>query len=253
MNAWQKYDSATCKGDVSNKFFIALGRNVLAVPHTDDAVMLNPSYPGARPVNDLPKYVPPDTTKGCSGNPLQLDGFAYLGWIDHMRRAGGIALQQTAKPDFFELIRLDDEDSEFASRDGEWSAPRWMGERLLFDLARYACDKAFIREELNNGLVACRVKPSITKYGMDKVQNWGASYVALPDVYKAPLGERFLVFCDPGLFSHPIGFCAVTYVFIQQVGIVYRFQPYLTPNAIPIDNYRWSEIGNAQSKSGAVP
>src|SRR6185437_5004608 len=64
------YDPSTCKTDAHGKLYIALGRNVLALPSSGAIIV-------ARYGNDW--LTPPDPTDsvGCPNNPEQLTGFGF--------------------------------------------------------------------------------------------------------------------------------------------------------------------------------
>src|SRR5690348_15430650 len=64
------YDPSTCKTDAHGKLYIALGRNVLAMPIAGSVIV-------ARYGNDW--LVPPDSADavGCPNNPEQLTGFGF--------------------------------------------------------------------------------------------------------------------------------------------------------------------------------
>lgn len=223
------YDPTACKSDAHDKFYIALGRNVLAVPRTGDA-MIGAIYPGMK----YDRFAPPDPSdpEGCPGNPLQLQSFAFLYQMDAIKASkSGVPQEKTPRADLLQLIRIRDDQSGVTQ-----NGPLWIGERIQLGDARRACESAALREELPNGMTACRVK-LLTKYPElnERIENWAASYLAPPEIYTAPLGEQFVANCDSILFSHPMGHCNVAYVIVPGLGLVYRFQPYLGPHPIHID------------------
>jgi hypothetical protein len=69
------YDPSTCKTDAHGKLYIALGRNVLAVPY--------PTVPALVGAFDsrsgIERLTPPDPIdhEGCPKNPRQLENYAF--------------------------------------------------------------------------------------------------------------------------------------------------------------------------------
>jgi hypothetical protein len=239
LAAWSHYDPVACKSETHGRFYIALSRNVLAVPHTQGSLMFGPIYPRST----LKRYSPPDPAQpeGCPNNPLQLESFAYEYWIDSVRSAkSGAPPDKTRRPDALELIRIPDDKPDLSPQGaewGEWEGPPWAGEQFRLGDARRGCEKAAIREQVPNGMTACRIRLS-TQYPElnERIENWAVSYVAAPETYKAPLGERFVVNCGPLVFRDTISHCEVGYVIMPQIGITYRFQPYRGSHPIPIDD-----------------
>jgi hypothetical protein len=105
-----------------------------------------------------------------------------------------------------------------------------MGEDDEIHVSQLTCAHASVHEQIDNGLMACRVKSDVDF----RTEDWAASYVASPNVYQTPFGEQFVVNCSPGLFSAAIGYCEVAYRLAPGVGLAYRFEPYQGPGAIPI-------------------
>jgi hypothetical protein len=182
-------------------------------------------YPGMK----LDRYAPPDPSEpeGCPLNPQQLESYAFLYAMDNAAAAeSGIKQERRYRADLLQLIRM--------GNDEPGRSPRltsWPGQQVRLDQARIMCANAAIHERLSNGMTACRVKPTPNL----RIEDWGASYIAPADIYKTPLGEQFVVNCGPLLFSDRMGHCDVAYVIAPGLGVTYRFQPYLGPNAIPID------------------
>jgi hypothetical protein len=135
------YDPKSCKTDAHGKLYIALGRNVLALPTTAGIVVMEAQlYPGD---NRIP---PPDPTQpdGCPDNPRQLSGYAFP-------LASSLALapdektspNQTLGPQFLELFRTLDGDALPSNND-----PIWPGEIVESALAPRICSHAAIQEDL---------------------------------------------------------------------------------------------------------
>jgi hypothetical protein len=215
-----QYNPAACKTDAKEHLYIALGRHVLAVPFLKRSTyVLDPVLPKARrPAPD------PLEREGCPGNPSQQNSFAFkfgspiVDLTNSDSNSMGIGI-----PTSVTLYE--------ASRPPSWKgAYQWPGEDD--GLAKLMCAKAAIREELPNGLMACRVRPNTES----RLEDWGTSYVAKPSIYTTPLGRRFTVDCGPGLYSGPpISKCRVGYAISMDLAVSYEFQPYLGPSPIPID------------------
>ncbi len=221
--AWAQhfhFDPASCKHDTGH-MYIAFGRTVLTVPTPKQAdAVVDPIHPGEA---HLTAPDPTDPT-GCSGNPLQSDSYASFDSITLL----GAAPENTelGVPDLLLIVNLNRGVS-LSAQDGAW-APQ----RDNHDIAEELCRTATVREQLPNGLMACRVKP--TEPANAPRVDWGASYIAKKNVYSAPLGRTFVVICSPGLYSDGIGYCNVTYQISHDIGLTYRFQPHLTTHPIPI-------------------
>lgn len=224
------YDPSTCKTDAHDKLYIALGRNVLAVSQMG-TVVVGQIYPGT---GDN-RLVPPDPTdrQGCPDNPEQVESYAFAYQLDAtLQTKAGIPLEKRPRPDLLQLFRTLKGDAVPSAHDA-----LWMGEDLQLGVARSTCEEqATLKERLPNGMMACRIGPKARSATSPRVEDWAASYVAPSDVYKTPLGEKFVVNCNGGLYTRGIGDCKVAYVMRPGLGVSYRFQPYLTPQAIPIEN-----------------
>ena len=164
--------------------------------------MMNPVLPKQR-------RRPPDSAQpeGCPGNPSQQSSYEFL----------------------FPLVTIDHEGSPrregadritlYYLRSTEKSADVvWSGEDLVVDLAQSTCQQATIRENLPNGMTACRVKPIHDT----RVEDWGASYVADPAVYSTPLGRPFGIHCGPLIYSWAGADCQVAYSITPGLGVGYK-------------------------------
>jgi hypothetical protein len=210
-----KYDPASCKADAHGKLYVGLGDYVLAVPTTGDS-MVNLLPPAKR--RPAPN---PDEPEGCLGNPAQMYGYSFLyQWREARDAKWGIAPEVHPGTDLLQVGAVP-----------RGTRPSVIGSRLEF--AEKECKRATLVEELPNGLTACRIKPTPPA----PVEDWGASYIAHPEVYTAPLGERFVVDCGPMLKSWSYGgYCDTTYLLMPGLVIAYRFQPFQGPRAVPIDS-----------------
>jgi hypothetical protein len=209
-----KYDPASCKADAHGKLYVALGPNVLAVPTTGDSMVnLLPSAK-RRPAPN------PDEPEGCLGNPAQMYGYSFLyQWREARDAKRGIAPEAHPGTDLLQVGGLN----------GETPAET----QYVLRFAEKECQTAELVEELPNGLTACRIQPTDPA----AIEDWAASYIAHPEVYTAPLGERFAVHCGPMLKSWSYGgHCDTAYMLLPTLVIAYRFQPFLGPRAVPIDS-----------------
>jgi hypothetical protein len=209
------YDPAACKNETHGRMFIALDRNVLAVTPWSDGAKFDPIYP-----NTIQKLSPPDPQQpeGCPDNPLQLQRYPFNHEADVPRDWGIV-------PDTgIEMIN-----NHWGTGTGH---DTWDFEDDQFRFAQSLCARATMKETLSNGLVACRVTPQRDAF----VADWAASYITSPETYATPTGRPFFVYCGPGLFSRGIGSCDVAYRFLPGLDVVYRFQPFRGPRAIPLDH-----------------
>ena len=219
-----RFDPSTCKTDAHGKLTIALGRIVLAVPN-DGVVVTGGIYPGS---GDEPLR-PPDSSEleGCPGNPKQLTSFAFAYFYQEaLEHKHGKSTDPQPKPDLLTLYK-----TILGSRVATVDDEAWPGEALQLEVSEGTCDHAAIREELANGLRACRIKPA----SEHRLEDWGASYVARSESYATPLGKPFVVNCSAMLFTRRIGQCDVAYAMAPGLGVAYRFQPYRGSHPIPID------------------
>jgi hypothetical protein len=216
------YDAAACKTDAKGHLYIALGRNVLAV-----SFLKNGTYFLA-PVPLKARRLAPDPTEreGCPGNPSQQGSFAFEFGTPLLdsdgRRNEPVHREAPTRLSLFNL--------EYLNRNADGDQLTWSGESA--GLLELTCAQATIRETLPNGLKACRIKPVYDA----RVENWGASYIAGPNIYATPLGRPFIVDCGPGLQDDMISHCRIAYVFAPGLAVGYDFQPYLGSSPLPIDH-----------------
>lgn len=217
------FDPSTCKVEAHDMFYIALGRNVLAVPNSG-TIMIDP-------VPEAERLPPPDPAEpeGCAANPQQLSSYAFLYYLEAQLNAKrGIAQATHPGPDRLALYRTVHGDS-VPSPD----SVQWGGERLQLEEAWQACQNATLREELTNGLTVCRKKTGEEEV---HIEDWRAVYTALPEVYTTPFGKAFIIGCNAMSFSYPIGGdCTVAYTVKLGLGLSYSFRRYHGPRAMPID------------------
>ena len=218
----REYDPAACKRSAQGNRYVALGPYVLALPYSKRAAyMIDPLRPG-----DI-GLVPPDPAEpeGCPDNPLQSWSFEFIGAPFALTAEGGTpAAGGGARADRLTLYRALRHRPTPSAGDREWAGADLM--RMLWDKF---CEQAAVREELPDGLTACRIRPN----GDAQVEDWGATYRARLDVYATPLGHPFIVACGLLLRQSTVGHCDVAYTMMPGLGVGYRFQPYLGPHPIP--------------------
>lgn len=222
------FDPSVCSEQADGKYYIALGRNVLGLPPTGTTIT-GDLYAGTGfdpiPVPD------PAAPEGCFGNPKQLHSYGFLYWVaDAVFAKYGVRAETRAQADLLQLFRTIRRNAVPSAAD-----PEWPGEAYQTEFAQLECERATIREELSNGLMACRIKPKPEAH-IDRVEDWGASYISHSEIYATPLGKLFVVNCDPGLSTSRVGQCNVAYTVTAGLGVAYRFKPYLGPHPISIDH-----------------
>lgn len=215
-----KFDPATCKHNAGSFFYVALGRYVFATPGAAMANVVIDPISESR----LLKVPDPSDPKGCFGNPLQSDSHALFHAITVEDAASGKRLV----PDLLTLYNLDRGSSVAHGTDKEWP-----GEQSERKIAEGVCKRAASHEDLDNGLVACGIKPADPPYG--RQEDWPTSYIAKPEIYATPLGKPFVINCGSNLASTAIDHCDVAYAVYAGVGVSYRFRPYYGGNPIPIN------------------
>lgn len=224
------YDPANCKTDAHGKIYIALDRNVLALPATGNVII-------ARYGNGWLTPPDPKETPGCPNNPEQLTGYGFpYAYNAALGRDNPIFPNTRFGVSALQLISTRSSDDTIPD-DTEWS-----GETYQVGLAETVCrdpdarqrdeGMTVIRQKLSNGFDACRVKDG----DVTRVEDMRTSYIALADVYKTPLGRKFIVNCGWYLYENAVDDCSVSYVFRPGLGITYSFRPYHgTPQILPID------------------
>jgi hypothetical protein len=173
--------------------------------------------------------MPPDAAEpeGCPGNPLQSWSFEFIGVPFGLAAAGSApAAGGNARADRLTLYRTVRPGPTPSPGDREWNGADFN--RMRWDSV---CQVAAIREELPNGLTACRLRPNADI----PVEDWAATYRARPEVYATPLGRPFIVHCGLDLRQSTVSHCDVAYTMMPGLGVDYRFQPYLGPHPIPFD------------------
>lgn len=215
------YDPASCKTNAKGKLYIALGRDVLAVPHRGTTVVGQ--------IAPRERLQPPDPSEpeGCPGNPQQLGSYTFAYFYDPPEVTKDEPGQIHGRgAELLQLIRTSRDDI------ARSESPEWIGESGPLRLASTICDTATSIEQLPNGLKACRKKLSEKT---PRPEDWRAAYIANPDVYSTPLGRPFVVNCDDTIYSFPIADCQVAYSFTPSFGVTYRFKPYHGARRLPID------------------
>jgi len=218
------FDPVSCKHDPQGNFYVALGRYVFAFPYVERD---NFVYDRLRPGNIGLKPPDPTDAVGCFGNPLQSWSHAFA-YSYHQMMAGKNAPPTAHKPapGILTLYRLGRSIPEPSDED-------WPGESLALELNERGCQHAAVREELANGLIACRIR-MINPPDVPEVA-WAADYKARPEIYKTPLGKPFVIGCGSFLITSTISSCDVTYTMKPGLGLSYKFQPFIGANAIPIE------------------
>ena len=216
-----KFDPAACKQNTGS-FYVALGRSIFETRSaTMGNVVIDPieNVSGSKPL----KAPDPSEPKGCFGNPLQSNSHSIFHDIAVKDASSGTTRRMS--PDLFQLFNL--------NRGSHAPDGGWWGEWSQRQSMEDTCKRTTLHEDLDNGLVACRIKP--TNPPNERQEDWAASYTAKPEIYQTPLGNSFDINCLSGLFSSGIGHCDVAYTVNSDVGLAYRFQPYRSGHPIPID------------------
>jgi hypothetical protein len=220
------FDPSVCKEDAHGKLYVALGRNVLAIPANGFFVIQKIAPP---PVTRDVRILPPDPTEpeGCPGNPQQdstfhfpmeykvIEGESSVPKVIHLR---------------IEVYRTLDGDAVPTENDKEW-----MGELKNRDMIDLDCnDKARKIEELSNGFRSC-VTPPRGKEDITPKEDWAGSYVANFDIYKTPRNKIFTISCSPPWPMTSGANCEIAYAVKSGLGLAYHLKLYGSPDAVPLD------------------
>jgi hypothetical protein len=219
------YNPEVCKQDARDNIYISLGRYVFPMAYAkQQAVVYDPlSSHNSSLVLKVPD---PNEQKGCLGNPLQSTSHAFF--TPRILAKGGQLASVDSALRLMTLYRLDRGDSRRKSDE------IWPGEKSQLSLADLICKNSTLREDLPNGMSACRIKP--TNPPNARQEDWAATYTARPDVYTTPMDRPFVVNCGPILYSDSISHCDVVYEIMDGLGVSYRLMPYLHSGLEPIDH-----------------
>src|SRR6185437_8690275 len=122
------YDPSTCKTDAHGKLYIALGRNVLALPSSGTVIIAQ------RGNNWLP---PPDPTEpvGCPSNPEQLTGYGFpYAYNAATGKRSSAFPRSNSRADLLQLIRASGDASVPIVDDKQWGR-----ENFELQLAQSIC------------------------------------------------------------------------------------------------------------------
>lgn len=227
------FDPSVCKEDAHGKLYVGLGRNVLAVPNKGLFVVQAIAPP---PRTRDERIAPPDLTEpeGCPGNPQQDSAFNFPVEYQPSRNGSPVlpAIHLRVK-----LYRTLEGNAKPAATDQIWS-----GEDVQIGLAELECkDQAVTIERTSSGFKSCLI-PS-QNYPNNR-NDWGGAYVALPEIYKTPLGRPFIITCYSGQVSLPGADCQVSYTLRAGLGLSYRMKIVNSPDAIPLEKVLDMDLTN---------
>lgn len=209
-----KYDPKSCKVDTEGRVFVQMRNQFMAIP-IDQFGLAEPEHPDS--LRKPTRVGDPSEPQGCPDNPIQTTRY-----LPHLRivlppQVPGSAPDPNWSLDRVELIYTEPEPVK--GRPGIV----WAGEEINLDSLERVCARATLRESLPDGLEACRVKQVDPKV---KVEDWAATYTVAPEVYATPLGNKFVIYCGPDVYSGRISGCDVHYSLSQDVGLFYKFHPF---------------------------
>ena len=213
------FDPALCKQGEHGKIYIALGRYVFPMGYaTQQAVVDDPLLTQE---SRLALNVPdPEEPKGCFGNPLQSGSYALF--TPAILAKGGQLVSVASALQLLTLYRLD------RGETPQSSDAIWPGEALELRIAESTCKGATVREELPNGMSACRFRPNDPSIPREE---WGTTYRARSDVYMTATKRLFTVNCSGTRYP-----CTVAYEIAQDLGVSYRLFPHRNGTSAPIDH-----------------
>ncbi len=224
-----KFNPGACRNDPKRQIYLAIGRMVLSFP-ADEHLNIGKIETWERITRLAPQD--PSEPEGCLGNPIQIDSLALPyppSWTPHHRNTPGGPLSDRLGVDGLALSNAE------RMRALDPANTSWNNS---LQAAQVTCKQATLKETLQNGLLACRVKPSEAappSIRDEPTQDWAAAYFAPPDTYSTPRGDPFAVYCPPRLFSTYIGWCSVEYRYTTSVVLGYTFHPYGVWTVLPIE------------------
>lgn len=194
------YDPESCATPADGMVYLAFNRIVLSIPAFDLKSIRD------MPPERLAKMPPPpnpNEPEGCPDHPIQATGFT-LPYLYHAIRKNKRDPQLPPyAPNILKLAN---------SRPDYWGLQ--PSEERRFD---EACSKFEEREELSNGLIACRVPHSDPTRPREK---WAVHLQAKPEVYSAPFGRPFVITCYP--FGNGSQTCLVSYKLYETLNVFYE-------------------------------
>jgi hypothetical protein len=169
------FSPSSCATDPGDTIHLALGRTVLRVP-LDSLVYILDLHVEER--TEAPPVPDPSQPEGCPDHPVQARSFTLRAALTEFGGGGDRADNAATQYVPFKLV---------LSTPDEWgiqpSAERRFAER---------CSSFGIWDELENGLVACRVR---FEDAPEMDNDSAIIYQARPDVYSAPFGRPFVIDC----------------------------------------------------------
>lgn len=227
------YDPSTCKTNAHGNIYIALGKYVFAFPSSGSVLI-------ARYGKDWLKPPDPAEPIGCPGNPEQLTGYAFpYAYNAVVRNPDSTFANAQLSVSLLQLIHFH-ANADPPSPDDT----AWRSEQSQLGLAESLCRGDALRrhpsagwsisqEELPSGFTACRLKHGDVE---KRIEDERTGYIARADIYKTPFDRPFIVNCRDQAYTIPTGDdCRVAYVLRAGLGIIYSFNPYHEPRALPID------------------
>ena len=205
------YDPSQCATDPEGTVTIALDRLVMRVP-MDALSSIRDLPPEARAVAPAPPD--PSEPEGCPDHPMVGRSFYFRYLSDTLHNNSSLSSPAQRRIDRLLLV---------AARPDFWGLQ--PSEERSFERI---CNDQQIRDELDNGLLACLVRPDIT--GRPR-EHWPFAAQAPLDLYTAPFGRPFMVHCTWG-FRPGTHQCDVTYKLYETVNVSYRFEP----GRLPLDD-----------------
>lgn len=175
-----QFSPSSCATDPGNKIHLALGHTVFRVPLDSLVYILDLTQDD--PLAPPPKVPDPNVPEGCPGRPVQAKAYT-------LRVRESELLGQTDPSE--------GTDAQFVPFRLVWTSPNYWGTQLSAE-RRYKnrCSAFGVWEELQNGLVSCRVK---YKEAPELNQNSAIILQARPEIYSTPLGRPFVIGCLPRL------------------------------------------------------
>jgi len=197
------FSPSSCATDPGKTIHLALGHTVLRVPLDSLIYILNLVQDD--PLSPPPKVPDPTEPEGCPGYPVRAGAYTLRAALSEPGGSGDELEGAETRFIPFKLVSVSPDD---------WGMQPWAEKRFSKN-----CESFGIWSELENGLVACRVRfedaPELDK-------DSAISYQARPDTYIAPFDRPFVVVC-----SHLLGIgtqtCHIIYKLYPTVNFVRKF------------------------------
>jgi hypothetical protein len=207
-----QFSPSLCATDPGDTIHLALGRTVLRVP-LDSLVYILDLHIEER--SDAPEVPDPNEPEGCPDHPVQAAAYTLRAPLSELLGKDDAADGSGARFVPFKLV---------------WGSPDAWGLQPSKE-RRYAkaCEAYGVWEELENGLVSCRVR---FKEAPELDKDSAIVFQARPEIYSAPLDRPFVIDC-----SHLLGIGSQTCYNVYKLYPTVNFARKFDLQRVDIDDF----------------